>query len=674
MITSLILRFRALIAALSILISLGVFILASLYYQPYPAGGLRLVDNSFWILFIGSVAAGHLDLSLFWKKSPLLSTILFTILGTGIVIIARASSAIYSLLKTSFYTQLIGGSILDETSYKLASLSILGSFMIAASTAMSTIQGEHVVFRKSPTLHALLTRVAKALSNISPKTLYIISFIIGFAVRLYPELKYPDLPISWDTLEYISVARDFSQEPKILTIYLWLGSWRNLPPLLTWIPGLLALVGIDPWIFFKIYPPVSVGVMSMATTAIAYRLSNSKWIALASSLLTIFNPYILGQSQQWHRHVLGVITLLAYLYLCEKRSRPIYRASILIIATLSYEPAAVIALLLSIAEAIMSEDRKSRGLFALSTTLSLLALLWYVDFPQRPMAALTPSGVYIAGNIEYLPELALSYTIICALLLTPSLTIIPIWRKIDWRVKLSIIILLTAFLLPMLSVIAPVDQHRWFTMLLTIITPYTAMGLATLNRRFLTFIVICAVILGSAYPFTEQGFTHFRVWPRTSIAPAEGYPWKMTPAIANITDIENSARIIEGSSKNLALVGLHFYPQLHLFIRNPMNIIVLGQDPTLSITITYMASKNLTRVLVVTTINISKQLEEFRAKPDIYNATMLPQLGEEKIVNIDRIKCETLYRGGPLNIYIIEITENRNECSQENMLRPTQYN
>lgn len=58
MITSLISRFRALIAALSILSSLAVFIIASLYYRSYPAGGLMLVDISFWILFIGSVAAG----------------------------------------------------------------------------------------------------------------------------------------------------------------------------------------------------------------------------------------------------------------------------------------------------------------------------------------------------------------------------------------------------------------------------------------------------------------------------------------------------------------------------------------------------------------------------------------------------------------------------------------
>jgi hypothetical protein len=84
------------------------------------------------------------------EEEPLLSTKLFTILGTSIVIIARVSSAIYSLLKTSFYTQLIGGSIVDETSYKLASISILGSFMIAAFTVMNMRYEEPVVFRESP--------------------------------------------------------------------------------------------------------------------------------------------------------------------------------------------------------------------------------------------------------------------------------------------------------------------------------------------------------------------------------------------------------------------------------------------------------------------------------------------------------------------------------------------
>jgi hypothetical protein len=61
---------------------------------------------------------------------------------------------------------------------------------------------------------------------------------------------------------------------------------------------------------------------------------------------------------------------------------------------------------------------------------------------------------------------------------------------------------------------------------------------------------------------------------------------------------------------------------------------------------------------------MSKQLEEFKENPDIYNATIFPQLGKEKIVSIDRIRCETIYRGNTLNIYMIEITENKNEISR----------
>jgi len=648
-------RFRVLIVALSISIFLMVFSFVNLYYQPFSIAWLRLVDISLWLLSIGSMVAGFLDLLLFWRKSPLLSTLLFTAVSTGVVVVARVSSAIYSLLKTSFYIQLIGGSIVDDVSYKLASIAILGSFIVLSSTAISTLYKEPVVFRKSPTLYSSLIYVTKAFSGIGLKSFYIVSFAIGFAIRLYSELKYLDLPIGYDTLEYISVARDFSYQPKVLTTYLWLGGWRNVPPLLTWIPGFLALVGIDPWIFFKIYPPIAMGVMSMIAAAITYKLSNSKLVALTSSLIIVFNPYILGQSQQLHRHVLGVVMLLIYLYLCETKARSLYRAFALIITTLSYELAAVIALLLSIVEAIMSRDQRSRNVFTLSATLSLLALLWYIGW-GKPIMALTSTEVYVAGGTEYDPGSTLKYTIICTLLLTPSLTIIPIWRRIDWRAKLSIVMLFIAFVLPVLSVIAPVMQYRWFMMLLTLVTPYTVAGLARLSRRFLALVMLSIVVLGSAYPFTEYGFVHFRIWPSASIVTAKYYPWKMEPAVTNITDVENAVKIIRTYNKDEVLVELRFYPQFHLYIRNPMNITIA--DPTLPIAISYAVSKNLTRVLVITDMNMSRQLEEFKAEPDLYNTTMLLQLGKEKIVSIDRIKCEVLYRGSAFNIYVVEIAKN----------------
>jgi len=647
-------RCRALVAASSIALHYVVFVLAYLYCERGSLGWLRLVDMAFWILFLGSTVAGFLDLKLHWKNTPVHSTILLTIIGVSIVIIARSSSVIYSLIETSFYTQAIGGSMIDDVSYKLAITAIFGSYVLLASTTVSTLYGKHVVFREAPTLHSALLGLTRLLGSVKPRTLYIISFLTGFLVRLYPEVKYVELPIGWDTLEYISVARDFSQEPRVLTTYLWLGGWRNLPPLLTWIPGVLAWINVDPWLFFKVFPPAMMGALSATTSAIAYGVSRSKWIALASSLLVVFNPYVLGQSQQWHRHLLGLVLLMVYIYLCEKKSKVHSRVLVLALAALSYEIAAVLALLLSLSEALASRGWRNRGLFMLSTALSLLALLWYVNFPVRPLAAMSPTGVAVTGNVEYSPGPTLKYTIVCALLLSPSLVVIKIWKRIDWRARLLIVALFTAFILPTISVIAPLDQHRWFTMLLTILTPYTIAGLAELDVRLAPLLAVITVILGSAYPFTESGYVHFAIYPAVSTPHAQGYPWKMGPSLRNITDLENTARIIKVVNE-VVLVNLHLYPQLHLYVRNPKNVIVTSQELALPMVVAYGVNKNLSRMLVITATNMAGQLEEYKANPSLYNATMAPLLSREKYISVDKIECQVLYRGGTFNVYLVEI-------------------
>jgi hypothetical protein len=644
----------------SIAICLLVFNYAILNYTPYSLGWFRLIDISFWVLFLGSLTGGLLDLSLYWRKTPILSTILQTIIGVSIIITARISSMIYSLLKSSFYTQVIGGSIIDEVSYKLTTISILGSFMILASTIISTWYKKPIVFRESPTLHAILIQVAKHLGNIKPRTLYILLFLIGFTVRLYPELKYPSLPVGWDTLEYISNARDFAYESKLLTRYIWLGGWRNLPPLLTWISGSLAVLGIDPQLFFKVYPSIMVGLLSMLSAMITHRLTKSKVIAITAALLTVFNPYVLGQSQQWHRHMLGLVFLMAYLYFCESKAKHLHRAFILVLGALAYEPVAVLALFLSIAETLLAKGVR-KLLFSATLIFTLLVLLWYVQFPQTPVMALTPSGVYVAGNIEYNPATALNYTITCLLLLSPSITIATIWRSIDVRTKLTIVVLFLAFIAPALCVIAPIDQHRWFTILLSIITPYTVAGLTRINKNVLAIATILIVLLGSAYPFTENGFEHFRIWAKTPLASASEYPWKLEPALKNLSDVEKIAEII-ALQKGVILVSLGLYPQIHLYIRNPTNIVPLSREPTLITAIAYIATNNLSKIITVTSTNMSRDLETFREKPDLYNTTLALQLGEEYkqlYIGIESVRVELLYRGATSNIYIVEINKTR---------------
>lgn len=532
------------------------------------------------------------------------------------------------------------------------------------ATAISTLFRSHVVFREGQSLYSLLTGFANRLSGVDPRIVYGLSFAVGFAVRAFPELKYLEMPIGWDTLEYIANARDFAVDPRFLTRYRFFVGWRNLPPLLTWVSGALALLGLDPWYFFKIYPPLVMGLFSMFSAMIAYRYTGSKLVAVLTSMAVAFNPYILGQSQQWQRHILGVLLLLIYIYLCTKRSEPLKRFAVLVLASLSYEPAAVIALLASIVEALLSRDWRSRALFTTASALSLLLLLWYIDFPQRPVASLTPSGgVSIAGNIEYTPASTLKYTIVCILLLAPSLAIATIWRNIDARVKTLLLLLFTIFILPTLSITAPVEQHRWFFILLALLAPLTTAGLAKLSKELLALLTAVVVIVGSAYPFTENGYTHFVIWPTTSTPYAGGYPWKLEPALKNVTDAENAAKIISSVNETV-LTGLHYYPQLHLYIRNPVKIRVvggLGGNPGLITAISFIVKTNTSKLLVVTPFNLTRELEEYRSRPELFNATLKLYIGGNIYIDIDlnRVKCYALYKGATLNVYMVEISGNK---------------
>ena len=124
-----------------------------------------------------------------------------------------------------------------------------------------------------------------------------------------------------------------------------------------------------------------------------------------------------------------------------------YRAFTLVLGALAYEPVAVLALFLSAAEVFIVRGRRGKAVITASATIALLALPWYVGFPQKPVVSLTPSGVYVTGNIEYSPATAISYTITCLLLLSPSIVIAYIWRSIDTRTKMAMALLFTAFIM-----------------------------------------------------------------------------------------------------------------------------------------------------------------------------------------------------------------------------------
>ena len=650
-------RFRVLISGLSIALFIVLYGFFSMRYVPLSIPWLRLVDFSFWILSLGSCLAGFLDLYLFWRKSPLISTLLITIIGLSITFFARLLSVFYSLLMTSFSIQILGGSLTDEESFVMATGAVAGSFLILGSTSIHTIYKEPIIFLKSSTLYDLMNTLRNTLEKTKIHYMYVIIFAVGFLVRAYPEIKYIDRPIGWDTLEYISVSKDFVYQPKILTTYIWLGGYRNIPPLLTWVSGLTFLTGLDPWIFYKIYPPIMIGILSALSSAITFKITRSRIATFLTGLAIIFNPYIIGQSQQWHRHLLGLTILIGYIYLSEKKSRAWKRALTLALASLAYEPSAVISLITSLYETYISKDWRDRTIFISTSALSLLTLLWYIGYPKTPVATLTPAGAYVAGNIEYYPMNTIMYTLVSLLLLSPSIMILLIWRSIDVRARVIIVTLFIIFIMPVLSVIAPTDQHRWYMMLMTIITPYTIAVFSKIDRKILSLITIMIMLLGTAYIFTDNGYIYLRIWPAISISPAAGYPWKMTPSISNVSEIRKISDILINRSET-TLVPLSLYPQLHTFIRDPKNLIAIQEDPSLITAISFMLLRNISKTILLTPVNITKQYVDFIEKPDLYNASLALQLGEkykEIYIDIKMIKIETIYTEKTLSIYHIEI-------------------
>jgi hypothetical protein len=119
---------------------------------------------------------------------------------------------------------------------------------------------------------------------------------------------------------------------------------------------------------------------------------------------------------------------------------------------------------------------------------------------------------------------------------------------------------------------------------------------------------------------------------------------------------------IVAMQKGVTLVSLAMYPQLHLFIRNLTNIVPLDGESTLAIAIAYIATNNISKIVAVASIDMSKELETFREKPDLYNATLALQLGEkykQMYISIENVRIELLYRGATSNIYIVEVNRTR---------------
>lgn len=647
--------FRALLSSLGIAAFLALFAQASVNYPPLSWQWCELVDYGLWAMFVLSLIAGLVDLIYFKSNNySLASTYAVEVFGITIIVLGRVSSMLYSLTVNNFLIQPIGGGIVDTLSLQMALFPmLLGSFTILASTSVSTLFKKHISHERGPRIGQILSYMIGLWSRLPLKLTFVVSFMLGFLVRMYPEILYWPLPIGWDTLEYIAHARDFVANPSLIPMYLWMGGWRNLPPLLTYISGSLGLIGLDPLIFFKFYPAVVMGLLSLFSSTITYEISRSKTLALISSLMMIFNPYIIGQSQQLQRHVLGATLLLLYLYACQRNVKHLWKAVALMLLAASYELGAILAAALSLYE-LMRSDRMGRIPFAVSMLVSILSLIFYAKIPQETsLLKLTPSGVSIVGGSRYTMDITLTYTITCLLLLLPSLIVIKlVSRSICSSAKVAIIFSFIAFLFPILTTIAIVEQPRWFGLLLILLTPYLVCGLRKVGKWILVLLTIALLLAGVAYTFTDSGYRHFDIW-RVGGA---GFPWKLQPCIVDFAETKDIAEIISKAPKP-TIVNFWFYPELHIFLRNPSYVTTYWDEPTILHALCIMTHHNLTTLYVVSRNNLTKEHAAIINDPNKFHDILVKQYNLNLQFNISEMQCFTLYSGKHVSLYEVRLRD-----------------
>jgi len=417
---------------------------------------------------------------------------------------------------------------------------------------------------------------------------------------------------------------------------------------------LLTLAGFNPYLFYKLYPAVITGFISLLSAMIAFKLTRSRAAALISATVTVFNPWILGQTYQVHRHVLGLTVLMLYFYatLPNHRLRTLWKMPALLLMAMSYELTCLLALVVSLIEVIRSKGY-AKIAYLTSLSVSALLLLFYVGYPFKPVVALSTAGLSVAGGARVVT--GLKYSVICLLMLAPFSPALITLRKVDTTVKVAIVLMFVFSLSYNISTITVSIPNRWFLMLMTVITPYAVASLYSRdNRSLLAILTVITLLAGVAYAFTNSGYQHFTLW--YGIEPdalAWGYPERLSPAVSDLTPFRDIAEVI--AEKPMAtIMRFSIYPCLHLYIRNFTSAINLQNIPSVLDVIELINVGHLNSVYVITSHNIT---EELKYALENVNETMKLAGVEEPWFKLENLKCLESLKTSQYTLYECRVEE-----------------
>ncbi len=467
---------------------------------------------------------------------------------------------------------------------KLSTFIFSGGLLVLVSQAISYVKGP-IEIGKSVSYKYLwetlrATFVAGLRAFIS-KHYLAVAFAIAFILRLLPELYSWPLPIGWDTLAYIAYLKDYAMTLNPFRAYIWMGSPRNIPPLMAILLTPLVRV-VDPMYLMKLWEPLMLGFVATLSAAYTrHALKASKEIAFLAGIATSINIVVIGSTVQWSRHMLGLVMLLAFLLLSAKNS-PIGSFLALIAMSMAYEPTAALAAILSIYETYKYTRMRARkaAYFMLAALLvSAFLLLWYTGFhPVHPSAT---TGITLAGTGSFSwvssVNFVIGWTLMFLMALLPAAK--PLKEHANPEYNITVTLLLLAFISPFLCPILAVQfPHRAVPILFTLLMPAAVVGLLKYSRLSLSLFLLVTVGLGSVYTLSPEGASYLdtvkavnsKAFPCCGLS---GFPWSLRPSVS-LQYLECVRNISEVLARNETVIvdSLMLNNALHIFIRDPKNI------------------------------------------------------------------------------------------------------
>ncbi|MDI9609571.1 MAG: hypothetical protein QFX34_04740 [Candidatus Verstraetearchaeota archaeon] len=347
--------------------------------------------------------------------------------------------------------------------------------------------------------------------------------------------------------------------------------------------------------------------------------------SLLVGLVGGLNIIAIGSTQQWHRHMLGTVCLLAYLAGTGSK-RDLERLAPLVLMAMAYEPTAMLASVLSAYHALKSQRAATRASYALVAAASVALLVWYMRVPivADPITGISIMGVIDSGFPDTTIDL-LIWGCVFFLPLAPSILLID---KVPGSYRLLIAILAIAVIQPaIMPYNSMLEQHRWASMSVFVLVPAAIAGYSLLDKRLLAAFSVAALLIGAIYAAVPD--SDFYLSPLSGswkYRAQRGFPWELEPVMDSdgYSKIRAVSETLAGSTKPV-LLSWEVYPWIHLDIRNPKNFIGFGYGPYIDDVVRYMNKSGVSCVYVVTAVDLKKNLMQ---------QMNLPQLGRIELNQI----------------------------------------